>query len=257
MSHYFDHVSQELHSKIAQAKVYITKHNPSTGALAEAVLRQFLKEHLPGGVGVEQGFIVDSLGNLSRQCDILIYDSHLYAPFYQAGGLVVVPVEAVIAIVEVKTSINRRAFHDVIDYFKSFERLRLQAKTFLFMFNAPTLRRVSHHFHSYQHPGEYQEFDWDTFHFLPDEITGLDHSYHLQKAEVIHDRDGVGYLSHFYHDAEGTAINALERFYLSVYAAVEQYLNSKLPPTAQLAPRDAYHDSRASHSIFAIDLFPM
>lgn len=47
MSQYFDHVTQQLHSKIKQAKVYITKHNPTTGALAEAVHRQFLTEHLP------------------------------------------------------------------------------------------------------------------------------------------------------------------------------------------------------------------
>ncbi|WP_200902930.1 hypothetical protein [Pseudomonas fluorescens] len=54
MSHYFDHASQELYSKIAQAKVYITRHNPTTGALAEAVLRQFLKDHLPGAVSVSR-----------------------------------------------------------------------------------------------------------------------------------------------------------------------------------------------------------
>ncbi|MGU1849506.1 DUF6602 domain-containing protein [Pseudomonas aeruginosa] len=86
MSHYFDHASQELYSKIAQAKVYITRHNPTTGALAEAVLRQFLKDHLPEAVSVEQGFIIDSAGGLSKQCDILIYDSHRYAPFYRVGG---------------------------------------------------------------------------------------------------------------------------------------------------------------------------
>ncbi len=96
MSHYFDHASQELYSKIAQAKVYITRHNPTTGALAEAVLRQFLKDHLPEAVSVEQGFIIDSAGGLSKQCDILIYDSHRYAPFYRVGGVVVVPAEAVI-----------------------------------------------------------------------------------------------------------------------------------------------------------------
>lgn len=257
MSHYFDHVSQELHSKIAQAKVYITRHNPSTGALAEAVLRQFLKEHLPGGVGVKQGFIVDSLGNLSRQCDILIYDSHLYAPFYQTGDLAVVPVEAVIAIIEVKTSINKKTFHDVLRYFRDLEKFKLQARTYLFMFNAPTLETINRNFHSYNHPGDYQSFDHDTFQFLPDEITGLNHSYHLQKDYVVEEWDAVGYLSYFYQDAEGTEINALERFFLSVYATVERYLEAKLPPTIQMAPRAAYHSSRASHSIFAIDLFPM
>lgn len=257
MSHYFDHVSQELHSKIAQAKVYITRHNPTTGALAEAVLRQFLKEHLPGAISVEQGFIVDTAGGLSKQCDILIYDSQWYAPFYRAGGVVVVPVEAVIAIIEVKTSINRASFHDVIRYFKSFENLALKAKTYLFMFNAPTLETVSRHFHTYKHPGDYQEFDHDTFYFLPDEITGLDHSYHLQKGSVIHDRDAIGYLSYFYQDYEGTEINALERFFLSVYAAVEQHLTTQHQSSARLAPRAAYHSSQPTNSIFAIDLFPM
>lgn len=256
MSHYFDHASQELYSKIAQAKVYITRHNPTTGALAEAVLRQFLKDHLPEAVSVEQGFIIDSAGGLSKQCDILIYDSHRYAPFYRVGGVVVVPAEAVIAIIEVKTSINRAGFHEVIRYFQSFQSLRLEARTYLFMFNAPTLGTVSRHFHSFRHPGSYQEFDHDTFQFLPDEITGLDHSYHLQRDMVIHDRDAMGYLSYFYEDHEGTAINALERFFLSVYACVERHLSRGLPANF-LVPRAAHHSSTPSKNIFAIDLFPM
>ncbi|WP_404823102.1 DUF6602 domain-containing protein [Pseudomonas capsici] len=107
MSRYFDHLADQLASKISQAKVYITKHNPSTGALAEAVLREFLQEHLPGQVRAEQGFILSPDGGLSKQCDILIYDAHRYAPFYRAGAVVVVPVEAVIAVIEVKTSINQ------------------------------------------------------------------------------------------------------------------------------------------------------
>ncbi|MFK3789138.1 MULTISPECIES: hypothetical protein [unclassified Pseudomonas] len=161
-----------------------------------------------------------------------------------------------IAIIEVKTSINRAGFHEVIHYFQSFQNLRLAARTYLFMFNAPTLGTVSKHFHSFRHPESYQEFDHDTFQLLPDEITGLDHSYHLQKGMVIHDRDGMGYLSYFYEDHEGTAINALERFFLSVYASVERHLTCSLPANS-LVPRAAYHSSTPSKSIFAIDLFPM
>lgn len=124
MSRYFDHLADQLASKISQAKVYITKHNPSTGALAEAVLREFLQEHLPGQVRAEQGFILSPDGGLSKQCDILIYDAHRYAPFYRAGAVVVVPVEAVIAVIEVKTSINKRAFEEVIKYFEAFDSVR-------------------------------------------------------------------------------------------------------------------------------------
>lgn len=72
---------------------------------------------------------------------------------------------------------------------------------------------------------------------------------------VIDRRDGMGYLSYFYHDQEGTAINALELFYLSVYSAVEDYVQSQMP--SELAPRAAYHRNKISKQIEAIDLFPM
>ena len=255
MSQYFDHVSQQLHSKIAQAKVYITKHNPTTGALAEAVLREFLQEHLPGTVSVEQGFIITPEGGLSRQCDILIYDSHRYAPFYRAGDVVVVPVESVIALIEVKSSIDKARFHEVITYFQSFASLQLQARTYLFMFNAPQLETVHSHFFTYEHPGSYKEFDHDTYQYLPDAITGLDPSYHLGKGYVISDRDGMGYLSYFYEDQEGSAISALELFFLSVYSDVEQYIEAH--SSAKLAPRSAHHKNKPAKGIAAIDLFPM
>lgn len=255
MSQYFDHVTQQLHSKIRQAKFYVTKHNPTTGALAEAVLRQFLQEHLPNGVSVEQGFITSPDGGLSKQCDILIYDSQRYAPFYRAGEMVVVPAEAVIALIEVKISLNKNGFCDVIKYFQSFGTFGCHFRTYLFMFNAPRLQTIDSWFHSYPHPGRHKEFDHDTFQVLPDEITGLDSSYHLKKDYVIHTRDAMGYLSYFYEDQEGTAISALELFFLSVYRVVEEHIQAHT--RVRLVPRADYHNNRASRSIAAIDLFPM
>ncbi|KPW40964.1 hypothetical protein ALP45_00051 [Pseudomonas coronafaciens pv. atropurpurea] len=255
MSRYFDHVTQQLHSKIEQAKVYIRKHNPTTGALAEAVLRDFLKDHLPRGVSVEEGFIISSEGWLSKQCDIIIYDSHRYAPFYRAGQLVVVPVESVLAVIEVKTSINKTRFNDVIRYFKSFEAESWKWRTYLFMFNAPGLGLVDDWFQTYPHPGPHKEFDHDTFGFLPDEIIGLDSSYQLKKGYVITDRDGVGYLSYYFKDQEGASIGALELFFLSVCEVVEAHLQAHT--AEKLPPRRDYHPRRPLHSFSAIDLFPM
>lgn len=106
----------------------------------------------------------------------------------------------------------------MIKYFEAFDSVRGTYRTYLFMFNAPHMGTLSSWFHSYPHPDGRTEFDHDTFHRLPDEITGLDSSYHLKKDMVIDRRDGMGYLSYFYHDQEGTAINALELFYLSVIA---------------------------------------
>lgn len=185
----------------------------------------------------------------------MIYDSHRYAPFYRAGDVVVIPAESVIALIEVKTSIDKARFHEVINYFQSFAELELQARTYLFMFNAQMLETVSSHFFTYDHPGNRTEFDHDTYQYLPDAITGLDPSYHLGKSSVITERDGMGYLSYFYEDQQGSAVSALELFFLSVYRDVERYVEDQ--STAKLARRAKHHKNKASNSIAAIDLFEM
>lgn len=256
MSQYFEYISAELYSKIQQVKHYINRHNPTTGALAEEVLRQFLKDHLPRSVSVEQGFTINPDGELSRQCDILIYDSHRYAPFYRAGNLVVIPAEAVIAIVEVKTSITKPRFHDVIRYFSSFQSLGEGARTYLFMFTAPKMEDLCRYFLTYPHPGTYKEFDHDTFGFLPDEITGLDRKYHLKKSYVPDDRDSLGYMSYFLKDLKGEEIHALEIFFLSIYKHVETYINRCHPKTAAVSSRGNYHQHKTA-SASGFGLFPM
>ena len=120
MSKYFNFVSAELQSKLAQVRSYITKHNPTIGVLTEEILRDFLKNHLPNLVSVEQGFVMSRDGEISKQCDILVYDSQTYAPFFRVNDIVVVPSESVIAVIEVKTTITKQIFHGVIDYFSSF-----------------------------------------------------------------------------------------------------------------------------------------
>ena len=91
MSNYFELVSQELLSNLAQVKVYMKKHNPTIGILIEEILRDFFRNHLPKIVSVEQGFILNSDGKLSKQCDIIVYDSQMYSPFYRINDIVVVP----------------------------------------------------------------------------------------------------------------------------------------------------------------------
>lgn len=255
MSQYFDHVAQQLHSRIQQAKVFITKHNATTGALAEAVLREFLQEHLPRGVSVEEGFIIDAKGGLSKQCDIIIYDSHHYAPFYRTGQVVVLPAEAVIAVIEVKTSIVKSRFHDVIKYFASFKRIEGDFRTYLFLYDAPEIHLMDGWFQSYPHPGQYQAFDHDTFQLLPDEIVGLDPSYLLHRDLVDTGSDNLGYLSFFFEDQEETAINALELFFLSVYGQVETHLQRHTSKI--LEPRFGYHAARELKKVSAISLFRM
>lgn len=254
MSNYFEFVSQELLIKLAQVKSYITKHNPTIGVLTEEILRDFLNNHLPNLVSVEQGFIINKSGKLSKQCDVLIYDSQSYSPLYRINDIVVVPSESVIAVIEVKTTINKAIFHSVIDYFKSFDHLE-NARTYLFIFNSKSVSHIDEYFHSYKHKGTYQLFDHDTFCLLPDEITGINESFHLCKEGVITDRDMMGYSSRFYEDSEGSEINALQHFYSSVSNVIASYIEKNYKNIC-FKTENGY-DTMKLKSISVIQLFDM
>jgi len=121
---------------------------------------------------------------------IFWYMTLSHTHLYRVNDIVVVPSESVLAVIEVKTTITKNIFHKVIDYFKSFDYLP-NAKTYLFIFNSKSIDKIGDYFHSYKHEGDYQLFDHDTFQFLPDEITGINESFHLCKDSVITDRDMI------------------------------------------------------------------
>lgn len=258
MVDYFRLVSEELFIKLNQVKTFIKKHNPTIGILTEEILRTFLQNYIPKGVSVEQGFILNKKGELSKQCDIIIYDSELYAPFYRINDIVVVPAESVISIVEIKTTVNKQIFHQVIDYFKSFtEIIEPQTGKHLFIYNAPTVSNLNSYFHNYKHPGDYQSFDHDTFYELPDTITGISNSYYLRRDYVVFDRDMMGYLSYNYETEKNVDISSLELFYSKIYREVETYLKSKIVSEYKMTSREEYQESRNLKSLFAIELFDM
>jgi hypothetical protein len=80
----------------------IVSHAPTVGTYRESLLVSVLRRHLPERYHVATGFIY----GLARQIDILIYDSVDHAPLFREGDLVVVPEEAVRAVIEVKTTLT-------------------------------------------------------------------------------------------------------------------------------------------------------
>ena len=254
MSKYFDFISQELLVELNKVRYFIKKHNPTIGALTEEVVRTFLKKHLPSLVTVSQGFVQNINGELSKQCDIIIYDSQAYAPIYRTGDIVIVPSESVVVLIEVKTKIDGTTLHDVINYFKSFDFMP-NAHTHLFIFEGKRIEQISRYFESYKHPGDYQSFDHDTFQYLPDAITALKESYHLRKSAVISDSDEIGYSSWFYDDAQGSEINALQIFYESINQHVSEYIDNFYRKKRKEQTPAA--DKRSLKSISAIPLFHM
>lgn len=83
-------------------------HNLSKGEAAEEALRKFLRGHLPQSLGIAKGQIIDSKGHQSKQLDVIIYDAQRTPILFSSeeNAMQVVPSEGVIAVVEVKTSIN-------------------------------------------------------------------------------------------------------------------------------------------------------
>jgi len=251
MEDYFEFISRELLLKLSQVKEFIKKHNPTIGIVTEEILRSFLKEHLPKFISVEQGFIRNNDGNTSKQCDIIIYDSSLYAPFYRINDIVIVPAESVIAVIEVKTSITSGIFHDTLDYFKEIKNICFRP-TYLFIYNAETIESIASYFSSYkQKHGEYT-FDHDTFQMLPDEITGINSSYHLKQDYVIGDNDTKGYSSYFFINEKGTEISALQNFYLSIYNKVENYLAETHLIKYQLTRQSYFMKKISSYTAFSL-----
>lgn len=252
MTKYYSLVSDELRIKLDQVRQLIRKHNPTIGLLTETIVRSFLATYLPKLVSVEQGFIMNEEGEVSRQCDILIYDSHNYYPLYRIDDVVVVPSAAVVAIIEVKTTITKPIFHSVIDYFKDVAPFS-SAQTFLFVYESCPLEKLEDFFTSYEHKGCYPYFDHDTYLSLPNQITGINPSYHLRQDTDVSISDRMGYSSFFWKDQEGTEQGALQLFYESVVKTVFAY-SWKIGANDELRMPEVGNTSHLS-DYFAFGLF--
>lgn len=100
-------VSKQLVASIETGRVAVG-HRGEKGGAVEAAVRQFFRDHLPSSIGVAHGEVIDRLGNKSSQLDVILYDEKRTPILYQdrEAGVRVIPVEGVIAVVEVKTSLR-------------------------------------------------------------------------------------------------------------------------------------------------------
>ncbi len=114
---YFSHLKR-IQAEIEMFDKLIS-HNGEKGSENESLLKDFLISLLPKKLSVGTGFIVDSNGCMSKQCDIIIYDS-LYSPnLIQFRENTIFPIECVYAVIEVKTTIT----NDCVE--KAFEALEV------------------------------------------------------------------------------------------------------------------------------------
>jgi hypothetical protein len=99
-------------------------HSGGTGTEVERVLLRFLDEHLPRRFDSTSAILIDIENNVSKQCDIAVYDA-LNSPVYRASDVhQILPIDHVVAVIEVKTSLNKAELTDAYEKIASCKALK-------------------------------------------------------------------------------------------------------------------------------------
>jgi hypothetical protein len=94
------------------------------GEHCETLLRQAIAQHLPPNYAAGKGYVLGVRNTekgpvRSPEIDILVYDAHLFPPIFRMGHFVIVRPEAVVAVIQVKRSLDvntlTKALANVID----------------------------------------------------------------------------------------------------------------------------------------------
>jgi integrative and conjugative element protein (TIGR02256 family) len=102
-----------------------TSHGTTIGDASEADWAGMLRSFLPARYGVGPIFAVDSQGGESLQVDLAVYDRQYSPLFFDApgSGSLIVPVECVYAVLEVKQDLTIQHISDASDKVESVRRL--------------------------------------------------------------------------------------------------------------------------------------
>ncbi len=86
-------------------------HSGTVGSYREELLRGLLKRILPRRYEATTGFIE----GCPRQLDIIVWDVENYAPLFREQNFVVVPLAAVRAVIEVKTTLTKKTLREGLE----------------------------------------------------------------------------------------------------------------------------------------------
>lgn len=81
-------------------------HSLEFGVYRERVVSEFLKLFSPERMGVDTGFVVNSAGSISSQCDIVIYDKTVTPLIRDDQHQRFFPIESVCAVGEIKSQLS-------------------------------------------------------------------------------------------------------------------------------------------------------
>jgi hypothetical protein len=133
--------SNEFRSQIGRINSFI-KHPTAIGSSHEGILRRFLQKYIPKRFSVSEGFIVGKNNTPSRQCDIIIWSSLEYSPYYSEGDFVIIPSDAAQVVIEVKTKLKTQTLEDAFKNLQSVRDVGNHIYTALFAFETEDLSSI-------------------------------------------------------------------------------------------------------------------
>ena len=126
LSEILEDITDKLRSEIIQSQK-ITSHTYSKGYYIEEIIREFLRRYLPPSLGVARGFVVDVDGNISNELDIIIFNQNKTPMFYSSGDSRVIPIETVIAVIEVKKNLWGEDLKSIFKNIETLNKLKKKA----------------------------------------------------------------------------------------------------------------------------------
>ena len=99
-------------------------NNVLKGQAREIFVSNLLRPYLAPSVGVCGGVAIDSYGGHSKQLDLIVFDRRVIAPSMLRETDGVIPVESVLATVEVKSTLTRHELVAAVDNARSVKVLR-------------------------------------------------------------------------------------------------------------------------------------
>ena len=111
---YLADVAKEMRAKSTAIRRDFATHRLSAGENREELVKRFLADHLPLRFEVSSGMVVSHNGGFSNQADLVVVDALNNSPLYASSANKLWPVESVLALFEVKTSLGPGELRDSI-----------------------------------------------------------------------------------------------------------------------------------------------
>ena len=166
----------------------VIDHNLEKGLGNEQIFRELLKDFLPSRYGIAKGKIVNWLGNMSKHCDVIIYDTvNCPTLFIDENDNQIIPIEGVYCVFEIKTTLNKtimeKGFQNLVSVYNLLDtRTDRSLNDFLYIC-PPDLRILTFH-------------DNRPLDKIADEFRELNDKYAVDKSFSSYSKKSPGFKEH-------------------------------------------------------------